>query len=139
MRIPSETTPVQLWSVFLGWWSETSSTIRTLIYPQDFNLRTLRYEEIGDAVGLSSFACVAKIKDRDLVIKTPFDRYNHHTAAEKSAYERIGHHPFILRYYHEAEVISKGGRLTGLVLQYHRAGTLENSLNSPNYVDERSK
>jgi hypothetical protein len=69
----------------------------------------------------------------------PFDPYMHHKAAEKSAYERVGRHPFILRYYHEAEVISKGGRLTGLVLQYHRAGTLENSLNSPNYMDERSK
>lgn len=139
MRIPSETTPFQIWSVFLGWWSEISSTIGTFIYPQGLNLKTLRYEEIGDAVGCGSFACVAKIKDRDLVIKTHFDRYMHHMAAEKSAYERVGRHPFILRYYHEAEVISKGERLPGLVLQYHRAGTLENSLNSPNYVDERSK
>jgi hypothetical protein len=63
----------------------------------------------------------------------------HHIAAEKSVYERVGRHPFILRYYHKVEVISKGGRLIGLVLQYHRARTLENSLNSPNYIDERSK
>ena len=125
-------------SIFSGWWSEISSAIRTLMYPQDFNPKTLRYEEIGDAVGLGSFACVAKIKDRDLVIKTPFDHYKHHMVVEKSAYEYVSHYPFILRYYHKAEVIFKGGTSSGLVLQYHRAGTLENSLNNPDYVDQRS-
>ena len=76
----------------------------------------MRYEEIGDGVGFGIFACVVKIKDWDFVIKTPFDHYKYYMVVEKSVYERFGYYPFILRYYHEVEVISKGGPFLGLVL-----------------------
>src|SRR5438046_1898794 len=110
----TKTSLFQPMSIFSGWWSEISLAIRSFMYPQDFNLKTLRYKEIGDAVGLGSFTCIAKIKDRDLVIKTPFDHYKHHMVVEKSAYEYVSHYPFILRYYHKAEVIFKGETSSGL-------------------------
>jgi hypothetical protein len=140
MRVPftKASPPFQPSSIFWSWWSGISLMIRTLIGPRDL-LRILRYEEIGDAVGLGLFACVAKIKDWDLVIKTPFGPYEYHITVEKSVYERFGYHRFILRYYHEAVVISKGRTLPDLILQYHRAGTLKNSLNNPNYMDNRSE
>jgi hypothetical protein len=53
----------QFSSIFSGWWSEISSIIRTFIGPRDFRLRTLKYKEIKDAVGLGLFACVVKIKN----------------------------------------------------------------------------
>ena len=111
--------------------------IKALGHSADFNRRILKYDEIGDAVGAGSFACVAKLKDLNLVIKTHFDPHKHHMEVEKRAYERLGRHPFILRYYHEVEVTSKGGSFSGLILQYHRAGTLENSLKNRDYEDKR--
>jgi len=128
----------QSFTIFRCWLSDVYSTIKALGQSAGFNRRTLKYEEIGDAVGAGSFACVAKLKDWDLVIKTPFYSHKHYMEVEKRVYERLGRHPFILRYYREVEVTSKGGSFSGLILQYHRAGTLEKSLQNPDYEDKRS-
>ena len=88
---------------------------------------------------MGSFACVAKLNDWDLVVKTPLSPFEHHLGIEKRIYERIGRHPLILRYYHEVEVTAKGGSFFGLILQYHAAGTVQDSLDNPDYEDKRSR
>src|SRR6266536_2793065 len=126
MQVPfTKPSPFQPSSTFWRWWSGIRISIETPTDLPDFNPRELSYDEIGDAIANGPFAFVAKIKNKALVIKAHFDHYKHHTAVERSVYERIGHHRFILRYHGQADVILRGGRLSGLVLQYHRAGTLK--------------
>jgi hypothetical protein len=140
MQIPlTKPSPFQPSSIFWRWWSGIRISIGAPTDLPDFNPKKLSYDEIGDAIANGSFAFVAKIKNKALVIKAPFNHYKHYTAVERHAYKRIGHHRFILRYYGQADVILKGEKFSDLILQYHRPGTLKDSLNNPNYTDTKSE
>ncbi|GIK02211.1 hypothetical protein Aspvir_006260 [Aspergillus viridinutans] len=89
--------------------------------------------------GVGCFAQVIKVADTGFVIKETFDHpvVGNLQPTEKRIYERLGHHPFILRYY--GEYCQGNGLPSGLVFQYHRAGTLADNLALSNYQDKRAQ
>jgi hypothetical protein len=99
------------------------------------NLDGLKYEQI-EGVGFGLFGTVARIIGTELAVKIPSDEASHHHAVEKRIYERLGHHPFILRYYGETKVVSIQWTMLGLLLQYHPAGTLAAIFTVPQLLAE---
>jgi serine/threonine protein kinase len=91
-----------------------------------------------ELAGVGSFAQVIKIADTGFVIKkqNPHPVVGDLQPIEKNIYERLGHHPFILRYYGEYQGV---GVLKGLVFQYLPGGTLSDNLPLSNYTEERTK
>lgn len=72
-----------------------------------------------ELAGIYCFSQVIKVADTGLVIKETFDHpvVGNLQSLEKRIYERLGHHPYILRYYGEYRLSS--GLPNGLVFQYH--------------------
>ena len=92
-----------------------------------------------ELAGLGCFAHVFKIADTGYVIK---HTSNHPTVGnleptERQIYERLGRHPYILRYY--GDYRQGNGLLDGLVFQYQAAGTLTDNLPLSNYAEKRAK
>ena len=89
--------------------------------------------------GVGCFAQVVKIADTWFVIKETFDHpdVGNLQATEKRIYERLGHHPYILRYY--GEYCQGNGLPNGLVFQYQRAGTLTDNLALSKYPEKRTQ
>ena len=90
-----------------------------------------------ELAGLGCFAHVFKIADTGFVIKQTFD---HPTVGnlepiERKIYERLGQHPYILRYYGNYK--QGNGLPDGLVFQYQPAGTLLDNLGLSNYPEKR--
>ena len=101
------------------------------------NSNDLTLESV-QGVGMGAFAQVALIPDAGRVVKLSSDGYHTHRAREKSVYERLGFHPYILKYYGEVNLVSIERTIPGLLLQYHPAGTLEAILSrkqSSDYAD----
>lgn len=90
-----------------------------------------------ELAGIGCFAHVIKVADTGFVIKESFDHpfVGNLQPIEKRIYERLGHHPFILRYF--GEYCQGNGLPNGLVFQYQRAGTLVDNLALSNYPEKR--
>ncbi|KAL4959558.1 kinase-like domain-containing protein [Aspergillus stella-maris] len=92
-----------------------------------------------ELAGVGCFAQVFKVADTGLVIKPTFDHpvVGDLQQSEKRIYERLGSHPYILRYY--GEYCGGGGLSSGLVFEHHPAGTLADSLDLSKYPNQRSQ
>ena len=105
-------------------------------------LNEVKVEQV-QGVGNGSFAFVGRIVDTPFAVKVPSSGAGDHYAVEKKIYERLGHHPFILRYYRETKVVSTAWTKTGLLLHYHPIGTLAAMLTDPQlalkYAHQRTK
>ena|SRR5438876_8183277 len=99
------------------------------------DLDELKYEQI-EGVGFGLFGTVARVIGTELAVKIPSDEAGDHHAVEKRIYERLGYHPFILRYYGETKVVSIEWTMLGLLLQYHPAGTLAAIFTVPQLLAE---
>lgn len=99
-------------------------------------LKSVNREQL-ELAGVGTFAHVIKIADTGLVIKKPLQHpvLGNLQPIEKRIYERLGYHPFILRYYGEYHY--GDGLPNGLVLQYQAAGTLTENIDLSRYSDKR--
>jgi serine/threonine protein kinase len=90
-----------------------------------------------ELAGIGCFSQVFKIPDTDLVIKRAEDHplTGNLEPSEKRIYQRLGHHPRILRYY--GEYRQGNGLPEGLVFQYHGSGTLTDNLDLSKYQKQR--
>ena len=75
-----------------------------------------------ELAGLGCFAHVFKIADTGYVIKQTFDHptVGNLEPTERQIYERLGRHPYILRYY--GDYRQGNGLPDGLVFQYQLLG-----------------
>ena len=89
--------------------------------------------------GVGCFAHVVKVADTGFVIKQSFDHpvVGNLQPTEKRIYERLGRHPYILRYY--GEYCLRNGLPNGLVFQYQHAGTLADNLARSIYPEARTQ
>ncbi len=102
------------------------------------NFDELKFEQV-QGVAKGAFAQVALIVGAELVVKVASCGAYDHYVREKRVYERLGRHPYILRYHGEAKVVSAERAIVGLLLQYHPAGTLAAVLSDrqvTNYADK---
>lgn len=92
-----------------------------------------------ELAGIGCFSQVIKVADTGLVIKEAFDHpvVGNLQCLEKRIYERLGHHPYILRYYGEYSL--GNGLPNGLVFQHHGLGTLAANLALSKYATERTQ
>lgn len=96
--------------------------------------------------GVGCFAQVIKVGDTGLVVKraTSHPVVGDLQPIEKPIYERLGHHPSILRYYgeHSGECVAKanvGDVLNGLVFEYVPGGLLSDNMALVNCTEERAE
>lgn len=111
--------------------------VNTTDYP-GINFNELTFEQV-QGVAKGAFAQVALIAGAELVIKVASDGAHDHFVREKRIYERLGCHPYILRYYGESKVVSPERAMIGLLLQYHPAGTLAAMLSRQQFPDYTDK
>jgi hypothetical protein len=88
-------------------------------------------ETLLEFVGSGIYASVWRIVGTDTVVKTPTDIALQQHISEKRAYERLGKHASILKYYGEVEITTKFSRKKALKLQYCPAGTLLEYFSTP--------
>ena len=74
-------------------------------------------------VGRGLYANVYKV--RDVAVKVHHHDGDHHDI-EKRIYERLGHSPYIVRYYGESPIYSAAGR--GIMMEYYAGGILSDNL-----------
>jgi len=102
------------------------------------NFEELKFEQV-QGLARGGFAQVALIIGAELVVKVASGDAHDHYVREKRVYERLGRHPYILRYHGEAKIVSAERTMVGLLLQYHPAGTLQAMLphqQLPDYADK---
>lgn len=91
--------------------------------------------------GVGCFSQVVKVGNTGLVVKkaTPHPVVGNLQSIEKLIYERIGLHPFLLRYYGDYHSEKHKGLLSGLVLEYLPGGLLSDNLALSHYAKERAE
>jgi serine/threonine protein kinase len=122
-----------------------------LVSTSDSEMATLQMESLGslkldelEILEFGAFALVYRIPGTDKVFKKSHYRicegHRHHDN-EVRIYERLGHHPYVLRYYGVTKADSELGE--GRILQYQPAGTLFDFLSKPKeysqYLDASKK
>ncbi|KAL2760234.1 hypothetical protein ACRALDRAFT_2050569 [Sodiomyces alcalophilus JCM 7366] len=78
-----------------------------------------------EGIGFGTFAQVGRVGKSGYVVKVPSNNAYEYFDREKMAYERLGHHPNIVRFFGEACISSGEEVLRGLILEYHQQGTLD--------------
>ena len=118
-----------------------------LIYPPSLKMlpasiaRSLERTDLSELelAGVGCFAQVFKAADTGLVIKQTFDHpvVGNLQQSVKRIYKRIGSHPYILHY--SGESCGSEDLPSGLVLEYHPAGTLADNLDLSQYTKQRGQ
>ncbi|PGH09019.1 serine/threonine protein kinase [Helicocarpus griseus UAMH5409] len=110
----------------------------TRFWEQTF--QEIKWEQL-ELAGVGCFSQVVKVGDTGLVVKkaTPHPIVEDLQPIEKLIYERIGHHPFILRYYGDHHSQEHKGLLSGLVFEYLPGGLLSDNLALSHYPKQRAE
>lgn len=92
-----------------------------------------------DGIDFGSFAQVGRVKNTKYAVKIPFNNAHEYLDREKFAYERLGYHPNIVQFFGEARISSGEEKLRGLLLEYHKLGTLDRMISTAGLKTSKSK
>lgn len=100
--------------------------------------RTVDIHEV-DGIGFGSFSQIGLIRGSNFVVKIPFNEEYEHLDRELAVYHRLQRHSNILCCHGEVGIHSSERVQRGLLLDYHKAGTLEEALRNPVCETKRTR